>query len=89
MVANIFNPSILEAEANRSLSLGPAWATQRNPVLNKQEREGGREGGGRRRRRRRRRRRKRRRRRRRRRAGEMAQWVRAPNCSSEGPEFRS
>jgi hypothetical protein len=40
-----FNPSILEAEANRSLSLGPAWATQRNPVLNKQEREGGREGG--------------------------------------------
>jgi hypothetical protein len=55
----------------------------------KQEREGGREGGGRRRRRRRRRRRKRRRRRRRRRAGEMAQWVRAPNCSSEGPEFKS
>jgi hypothetical protein len=24
-----------------------------------------------------------------RRAGEMAQWVRAPNCSSEGPEFKS
>jgi hypothetical protein len=23
------------------------------------------------------------------RAGEMAQWVRAPNCSSEGPEFKS
>ena len=22
-------------------------------------------------------------------AGEMAQWVRAPNCSSEGPEFKS
>jgi hypothetical protein len=22
-------------------------------------------------------------------AGEMAQWVRAPDCSSEGPEFRS
>jgi hypothetical protein len=24
-----------------------------------------------------------------RRAGEMAQWVRAPHCSSEGPEFKS
>jgi hypothetical protein len=23
------------------------------------------------------------------RAGEMAQWVRAPDCSSEGPEFKS
>jgi hypothetical protein len=23
------------------------------------------------------------------RAGEMAQWVRAPDCSSEGPEFES
>ena len=23
------------------------------------------------------------------RAGEMAQWVRAPNCSSVGPEFKS
>jgi hypothetical protein len=23
------------------------------------------------------------------RAGEMAQWVRAPGCSSEGPEFKS
>jgi hypothetical protein len=23
------------------------------------------------------------------RAGEMAQWVRAPNCSSKGPEFKS
>jgi hypothetical protein len=23
------------------------------------------------------------------RAGEMAQWVKAPNCSSEGPEFKS
>jgi hypothetical protein len=22
-------------------------------------------------------------------AGEMAQWVRAPDCSSEGPEFKS
>ena len=22
-------------------------------------------------------------------AGEMAQWVRAPGCSSEGPEFKS
>jgi hypothetical protein len=22
-------------------------------------------------------------------AGEMAQWVRAPNCSSKGPEFKS
>jgi hypothetical protein len=22
-------------------------------------------------------------------AGEMAQWVRAPDCSSEGPEFES
>jgi hypothetical protein len=22
-------------------------------------------------------------------AGEMAQWVRAPNCSSEGPKFKS
>jgi hypothetical protein len=22
-------------------------------------------------------------------AGEMAQWVRAPNCSSEGPKFNS
>jgi hypothetical protein len=22
------------------------------------------------------------------RAGEMAQWVRAPDCSSEGPEFK-
>ena len=21
--------------------------------------------------------------------GEMAQWVKAPNCSSEGPEFKS
>jgi hypothetical protein len=24
-----------------------------------------------------------------RRAGEMAQWVRAPDCSSEGQEFKS
>jgi hypothetical protein len=23
------------------------------------------------------------------RAGEMAQWVRAPDCSSEGPKFKS
>jgi hypothetical protein len=23
------------------------------------------------------------------RAGEMAQWVRAPHCSSKGPEFKS
>jgi hypothetical protein len=23
------------------------------------------------------------------RAGEMAQWLRAPDCSSEGPEFKS
>jgi hypothetical protein len=23
------------------------------------------------------------------RAGEMAQWVSAPDCSSEGPEFKS
>jgi hypothetical protein len=23
------------------------------------------------------------------RTGEMAQWVRAPDCSSEGPEFKS
>jgi hypothetical protein len=23
------------------------------------------------------------------RAGEMAQWARAPDCSSEGPEFKS
>jgi hypothetical protein len=23
------------------------------------------------------------------RAGEMAQWVRAPDCSSKGPEFKS
>jgi hypothetical protein len=23
------------------------------------------------------------------RAGEMAQWVRAPDCSPEGPEFKS
>jgi hypothetical protein len=23
------------------------------------------------------------------RAGEVAQWVRAPDCSSEGPEFKS
>jgi hypothetical protein len=23
------------------------------------------------------------------RAGEMAQWIRAPDCSSEGPEFKS
>jgi hypothetical protein len=23
------------------------------------------------------------------RAGEMAQWVRAPDCSSEGPEFKT
>jgi hypothetical protein len=22
-------------------------------------------------------------------AGEMAQWLRAPDCSSEGPEFKS
>ena len=22
-------------------------------------------------------------------AGEMAQWVRAPNCSSKGPKFKS
>jgi hypothetical protein len=22
-------------------------------------------------------------------AGEMAQWLRAPNCSSKGPEFKS
>jgi hypothetical protein len=22
-------------------------------------------------------------------AGEMAQWIRAPDCSSEGPEFKS
>jgi hypothetical protein len=22
-------------------------------------------------------------------AGEMAQWVRAPDCSSKGPEFKS
>jgi hypothetical protein len=23
------------------------------------------------------------------RAGEMTQWIRAPDCSSEGPEFKS
>jgi hypothetical protein len=31
-VVHAFNPSTWEAEADRSLSLRPAWATQRNPV---------------------------------------------------------
>ena len=31
-----FNPSTREAEAGASLSLRPAWATQRNPQLEKQ-----------------------------------------------------
>jgi hypothetical protein len=35
VVVHAFNPSTWEAEAGRFLSARPAWAIQRNPVLEK------------------------------------------------------
>ena len=38
-MANAFNPRTGEAEAGGSLSSRPAWATQRNPVLERKKKK--------------------------------------------------
>ena len=68
-----FNPSTWEAEASGFLSLRPAWSTK---VSSRTARATQRNPVS-------------KSQKKKKGAGEMAQWVRAPDCSSEGLEFKS